>query len=205
MNDYKYDQLLSIHTTGDQHGYPSLAHYHRYEPTPYEALDQLFSFCELTLEDGFVDVGCGKGRVAIYVHDRFQAAVTGIEMNPVFFEDAVQNKARYLKKRKRKKGSIAMEQVLAQEYVIQPVDNVFYFFNPFSLQIFIRFVQKILFSIEQWPRPITIILYYPSDEYVYFLQNQAIFECVKEIRVSGLYEQNTNERFLVFQMAYTDS
>ncbi len=202
MNDYAYDQLLSIHTTGDEKGYPALAHYHRYEPTPYKALDQLFSRCELTAEDGFVDMGCGKGRAAFYVHYRFQASVTGVEMNPAYFEEALQNKITYLKKAKRKKGIIDFQRLLAQEYKIKPTDTVFYFFNPFSVQIFMKVVQQILLSVEEFPRQATIVLYYPSKEYIYFLQNQTMFEWKEEVRITGLYEKNPNERFLIFQQIY---
>ncbi|OMP66491.1 class I SAM-dependent methyltransferase [Domibacillus epiphyticus] len=200
MNDYEYDQLMSIQTTGDQYGFPSLSHYHRYEPTPYKGLEQLFSRCELAAEDGFVDVGCGKGRVAFYVHCRFQASVVGIEMNPAFYEDSLQNKAGYLRKMKRKRGTVDFQRVLAQDYEVQPHDNVFYFFNPFSVQIFMSVIQRILLSVEQSSRQVTLILYYPSEEYMYFLQNQTVFELVDEIRIEGLYERNENERFLIFQL-----
>ena len=198
-NDISYDERLSIKTVGDQQGFPQMPHYHRYEPTPYAGLNQLFEHCELDSTDGFVDVGCGKGRVAFYVHHRFGAMVTGIEMNPAFFEMCLQNKIGYMKKRKHQRGFIDFQCMMAQEYDVKAEDTVFYFFNPFSVQIFMKVVQRILASVEQFPRKITIILYYPSDEYVYFLQNQTVFEWRDEVRLDGLYEKNENERFVLFQ------
>ncbi|WP_245629820.1 class I SAM-dependent methyltransferase [Domibacillus robiginosus] len=194
-----YDERLSIQTTGDQRGFPQLAHYHRYEPTPYAGLDELFEHCTLDAGDGFVDVGCGKGRVAFYVHDRFQTSVTGIEMNPAFFEECLQNKTGYMKKRKRRHGLIDFQCVMAQEYEVRAEDNVFYFFNPFSVQIFMRVVQRILASVEKSPRQVTLILYYPSEEYLYFLENQTVFNWLDEVKISGMYEKNEHERFVLFQ------
>ncbi|OES46367.1 class I SAM-dependent methyltransferase [Domibacillus iocasae] len=199
MNDAVYDEQLSIKTTGDQQGFPQLSHYHRYEPTPYAGLDQLFERCELDRTDGFVDVGCGKGRVAFYVHHRFGASVTGIEMNPAFFDVCLQNKIGYMKKRKRQRGFIDFQCRMAQDYEVKAEDTVFYFFNPFSVQIFMKVIQHILASVEHFPRKVTIILYYPSDEYVYFLQNQTIFKWRDEVQLHGLYEKNENERFVLFQ------
>ncbi|WP_046176367.1 class I SAM-dependent methyltransferase [Domibacillus indicus] len=199
MNDRVYDERLFIRTAGDQRGFPQLAHYHRYEPTPYEGLDQLFSRCELSANDRFIDVGCGKGRVAFYVHDRFQSFVTGIEMNPAFYEECLQNKIGYMKRRKRRRGIVEFQCLKAEEYEVKAEDTVFYFFNPFSVQIFRKVVQQILISMEQSPRRVTIILYYPSDEYIFFLQNETIFNWVDEIKLDNLYKKNENERFVLFQ------
>lgn len=199
MSEKNDDSRLSIQTTGDQFGFPQHAHYHRYEPTPYEGLDQLFESCEVGREDGFVDVGCGKGRVAFYVHDRFGASATGIEMNPAFYEICLQNKVSYTKRKKRQRGFIDFQCLMAQDYEVKKEDTVFYFFNPFSIQIFITFVQRILVSAEQFPRCLTIILYYPADDYLFYLQNETAFEWMDEVKLSGLYEKSEHERFVVFQ------
>jgi SAM-dependent methyltransferase len=193
------DERLFIQTTGDQQGFPQLAHYHRYEPTPYAGLDELFERCTLDAGDGFVDVGCGKGRVAFYVHDRFRNSVTGVEMNPAFFDACLQNKMGYMKRRKRRHGLIDFQCVMAQEYEVKAEDTVFYFFNPFSVQIFMRVVQRILASMEASPRQVTLILYYPSDEYLYYLEHQTVFDWLDEVKISGMYEKNEHERFVLFQ------
>ena len=68
MNEQQYDKYLNINTVGFQYGFPKLAKYHRYEPTPYSGLEQLFEIYELPKNAHFLDIGCGKGRVPIYVH-----------------------------------------------------------------------------------------------------------------------------------------
>lgn len=200
MIEYKNDKLLAIKTTGEQRIFPAEPHYNPYEPTPYAVLDQLFSRYRLTADDCLVDMGCGKGRVPFYVNFHFQASVVGIEMNPALYEDALKNKASYSRKAKRKRGSVEFQCILAQEYDIQQRDNVFFFFNPFSAQIFMTIVQHILKSGENHPRTIDLILYYPSNEYVYYLLNQTLFRLVEEVRLDYLYEQNDNERILIFRM-----
>jgi SAM-dependent methyltransferase len=199
MIDYKYDKMLSIKTTGDRDGLSAHVHYHPYEPTPYAALEQLFSRYRLDKSDCFVDMGCGKGRVAFFVHDLFQVSATGVEMSPPLFEAALKNQGSYNKKRKRKSGSVNFQCVLAQEYEIHPCDNVFFFFNPFSVQIFINVIHNIGQSVEQRPREVDLILYYPSNEYVHYLLNYTPFQMVEEVRVDFLYEKNDNERFLIFR------
>ncbi|MFS0647409.1 SAM-dependent methyltransferase [Siminovitchia sp. 179-K 8D1 HS] len=197
MIDYKYDKLLSIKTAGDHEGSSAHVHYHRYEPTPYSALEQLFSRYKLSKSDCFVDMGCGKGRVAFFVHHLFQASATGVEMNLSLYEAALKNQASYNKKRKA--GSVNFHRVLAQEYGVHPSDNVFFFFNPFSVQIFMNVIQRIGISVEQSPRTVDLILYYPANEYVYYLLNHTPFQLVDEVRVDFLYEKNDNERFLIFR------
>ncbi len=43
----KYDELFNINTCEKQKGFHDSLHYHRYEPTPYSALEQLFSQYEV--------------------------------------------------------------------------------------------------------------------------------------------------------------
>ena len=91
MKDQDYDDLLNIETGERQVRFYKSFHYHPYEPTPYSVLEILFNEYELNKDDHLVDFGCGKGRLNFYVHNRFQAKVTGIEMNELFFNNAIEN------------------------------------------------------------------------------------------------------------------
>lgn len=79
MNEIQFDQLLHIETGGNQYGYPTLTHYHRYEPTPYAALDQLFEKYSLESTDCVVDMGCGKGRVPFMCITAFIQMLLGLK------------------------------------------------------------------------------------------------------------------------------
>jgi SAM-dependent methyltransferase len=202
MKEKYYDDLLNIFTRGDQKDFNGSLHYHRYEPTPYSALEVLFEQYGLKNSDRIVDFGCGKGRLNFYLNYRFQSTVVGIEMNKGFFEKAISNRRNYLKSSKKNDDQIHFQNCLAEEYRINPLDNRFYFFNPFSLQIFMIVLNNILFSVENVKRDIEIILYYPSEDYIYFLNNHPTFQLKQEVLLKDLYKHNPNERFMIYRLAY---
>ncbi|MBS4191915.1 methyltransferase [Bacillus sp. FJAT-49705] len=199
MKEQYFEELLNIKTAGDQMGFNSSFHYHRYEPTPYLALETLFQSYKLKSSDRMVDFGCGKGRLSFYTNYLFNASVVGVEMNEEFYQDAMENRYNYLKKYKNRKEKIEFQCCLAEEYEISPLDNRFYFFNPFSIQIFMKIVKKILLSVEKYERDIELVLYYGSEDYIYFLENQTTFEMKEEILLPG-YKHNSFERFLIYQL-----
>nr|WP_233711310.1 methyltransferase domain-containing protein [Lederbergia citrisecunda] len=192
---------MNIKTEGEQKGFNQSFHYHRYEPTPYSGLDILFNHYELKKDDHVVDFGCGKGRLLFYIHHLYKSFVTGIEMNKDLYHDALENKKRYIKQRSGK-DNIHFQCCLAEEYEIHPQDNRFYFFNPFTIQIFMKVVNHILQSVEQFQRDVELILYYSSDDYIFYLENQTSFELKNEIIIPDLYQNNPHEKFLIYSLNY---
>lgn len=190
-----YDQKLNIKTTDIQMGIHRSITYHRYEPTPYEALDLLFDTYHVDSCDNVIDFGCGKGRLNFYLAHQFGTKVTGIEMNETFYEACLENLSMYKGKGRQ---AINFKNCLAEEYKIPETANVFYFFNPFTVDIFRKVVCNILFSAEQHYRPIEIVLYYPAPDYVFFLENYTMFTLKLEVQLDG-FEKNVNERFLVYE------
>src|SRR4051812_42269233 len=198
MKEYYYDKLLNIKTRGDQQGFNKSLHYHRYEPTPYSALEELFRHYEINNSDYIVDFGSGKGRLNFYLHYFFDVTVVGVEMNEDLYHEALLNQKRYVKK--NGKGKIQFVCCLAEEYQINHFDNRFYFFNPFSIQVFRRVVNNILRSLEDTPREVELVLYYPSEDYIYFLEQDTAFELNKEVTLPYVYEHNPNERFIIYKL-----
>ncbi|WP_409252974.1 methyltransferase [Bacillus sp. SCS-153A] len=188
------DKLLNIKTEMLQKIPYDSHHYNRYEPTPYPVLDRLFDFVELESSDRIVDFGCGTGRLNFYVHYRFQSVVVGVEMNEYLYQEAIENRKKYLMKFNFGGELIQFQNCLAQNYLIHPDDNVFYFFNPFSGGIFINVINNILRSFEEMNREIQLILYYPPEEYVFFLENQTAFQLKKEVTLPG----NSYEKLLIY-------
>ena len=202
MKELKFDERLSIKTGGDQKGIHPSFHYHRYEATPYSALEVLFANYELKSSDRIVDFGCGKGRLNFYANDLYNATVVGVEMNETFYQEAVANRNNYLKKTNKSIEKIHFHCCLAEEYEIDPLDNRFYLFNPFSVQVFMNVVKNILVSVETSAREIEIILYYPTEDYIYYLENYTSFRLINEVILPGVYEKNHNERFLIYRLDY---
>ncbi|MGZ9587345.1 SAM-dependent methyltransferase [Paenibacillus marinisediminis] len=201
MKEQYYDSLMHIKTVGDQKELNKRTYYHPYEPTPYAALDELFNYYALSSSDHIVDFGCGKGRLNFYIHYRFQANVTGIEMSETFYQEAIDNRNSYMAAAPTSTDSIQFHNCLAEEYDIDPRDNKFYFFNPFSVQIFIKVINNILYSAVEAEREIDVILYYPSEDYLYYLENRTPFEMVDEVRLPGWYEKDASERFVIYRYA----
>ncbi len=200
MNEHETDVSLRIKTSGTLEVLNQSAHYNRYEATPYVALDELFNKYQLNQTDQVVDFGCGKGRFSFYIHHHFNVSVIGVEMSGKLYQDALENLQIYKQQSKRNSGFIQFERCLAQEYEVQGSDNVFYFFNPFSVQIFMKVIENILQSIDQQKRTIDLILYYPTVDYLQFLESRTAFFFLKEVVVPDLYKQNENERFMIYRL-----
>lgn len=199
MTDQETDKLLHIRTEGTIEILQSSAHYNRYEATPYSVLDALFDIYPLRSTDHLVDFGCGKGRVPIYSVYRFGNFVTGIDLNGRLLQEAFTNLADFRASRKRFRGSIEFEQTTAETYEIQAEQNVFYFFNPFSVEIFKTVIGNVLDSVERDKRPVDIILYYPTTAFVYYLEEQTPFERIEELPIPALSIDNDDERILIYR------
>lgn len=122
-------------------------------------------------------------------------------MNHYFYKEALINKENYLEKHNKKQSKINFSCILAEEYKINKEDNKFYFFNPFSVQIFMKVLDNILESVYEYKRDIELILFYPSDDYIFFLENYTFFILSKEIRLKN-FETDPRERFLIYKLAY---
>ncbi|MGN0144213.1 MAG: SAM-dependent methyltransferase [Clostridium sp.] len=203
MNEQYYEKLLNIRTCGEQKVLNESLHYHRYEPTSYSALNTLFSEYTLDNFDSIVDFGCGKGRLNFYIHHFFKSYVTGIEMNHYYYNLSIENKNNYLKHEKlHDDGKIKFLNCMAQDYKIKNADNKFYFFNPFSVQIFISVVNNILDSVDENLRIIDIILYYPSHDYINYLENNTLFSLYKEVFVFPEYSNDYRNKFVIYRLNY---
>lgn len=201
MKEKQLDQILSIETRGIQKGFHTSPHYHRYEPTPYTALEKLFQAYSVKSTDRWVDYGCGKGRIGFYLHAFHGISSIGIEMDGDFLRMAKKNLAAYAKKRSVPFGEIQFLEEFAQDYMVRTNETVFYFFNPFSVQVFIKVVGRILRSVEASPREITIILYYPSIDYCEFLERHTVFTRVQEIAVVDDLHNQMSECFYIYRLA----
>jgi SAM-dependent methyltransferase len=202
MQEQYYEKLLNIKTSGEQKWNSKTTHYHPYEPTSYSALETLFQQYKVESDDYIIDFGCGKGRLIFYINHFFKSEVTGIEMNNEFYEDAMDNKSSYLKKHKKITDKINFLCCFAQDYNIKPIDNKFYFFNPFSIQIFMKVIENILDSVEKHNRKVELILYYPTDDYIYYLENSTSFVLKDEIILPDVNKNDANEKFLIYELNY---
>ena len=191
------DKLLGIHTDGIQQDSHHNYYNHRYEPTSYGILDMLFENLKLQRTDCFVDYGCGKGRLNFYVNWKYHAMTKGIELNNQYYQDALSNLATYHGVAKK---SIQFYCIPAQCYAVEDCDNYFYFFHPFSIEIFRTVLNNILESVSTNPRPCTLILYYPDYEYTYYLETQGIFTLSSILPIDGPASGDRRECFMIYTL-----
>ena len=189
------DKELKIDTSGIQKDQHHSYYNHKYEPTSYEILGQLFDELPLNSSVTFVDYGCGKGRLNFYVNHRFHCHSIGIELNQSYYEDAIQNLSSYSGTHKEQ---IKFHCMPAQSYVLNGFETHFYFFNPFSVEIFRHVIQNIYESIEENPRECILILYYPDSDYIYYLENHTGLQFIKEIKLIGS-QKDSRECFCVYK------
>lgn len=190
------EQLLHIQTEEIQTNGKDTYYNHRYEPTPYALLEEFFDACPLTEGDSFVDYGCGPGRVVFYVHHRFHCKACGIEYNEEYYKKSMDNLFSYQGK---KKEDISFYHMPAQDYEVEDYQTVFYFFNPFSIEIFMHTLGQIQDSLYRTPRKVKLLMYYPDSEYTYYLTNYTEFALAKKIPVSALHRKDEREVFLVYE------
>lgn len=202
MKESQYEELLNIKTSGEELWSEKIKHYHPYQATSYEALEKLFEKYIVSENDYIVDFGCGKGRLNFYINYFFKANVTGIEMDNNYYKECLINKENYLNKTKRRSNSIDFVCCYAQDYNIKKLENKFYFFNPFSVQIFRKIVNNILDSYYEYKRKVELILYYPSNDYIYYLENETPFTLKDEVILDYLYDSDNQERFLIYELRF---
>ena len=194
-NEEKWDRLLRIRTTGrddshaDQYRYP-------YEPTPYSVLERLAQSGRIRKKQVLLDYGCGKGRVDFFLAYQAGCRSIGIEYDDRIYEKAVENQ-----KAAVSSGRVRMEQANAEMFPVPPEVDRIYFFNPFSVEILQKVMNRILDSYYEQMRPIQLFFYYPSDEYLSYLMtvDELMFE--DEIECGDLFPgEDQRERIVIFEL-----
>lgn len=164
--ELRMDALLGIRTTGRDESHATQDS-NPYEPTPYAVLERLANSGLAGKRNLLVDYGCGKGRVGLYLAYQARCRSIGVERDPLLLEAAQRNRraAPFLQ------GPYAADRVafeLADAAMYDPPQEAdrFYFFNPFSVEVFAQVLERIRRSLEDAPRAAAVLLYYPDDAYL---------------------------------------
>lgn len=172
--------------------------YFRTESTLYNDLERFLQAYDMPEQAKLVDFGSGKGRIVFYMNNKAQIPTTGIEVNAVSYQYLLENFASYQQKFPQEASDILLLELMAEEYMIKPDDNIFYFFNPFTSKIFEKVVRNIQDSLSEHPRVADIVLYYPSFDYTLYLDKFAPFDLIQTIKTPKYYINN-RECFKVFR------
>ncbi len=140
---------------------PNRAHGHDYRPIPCQLLDWSLAGIDYDLSKlTFIDYGAGKGRAMLLAAEHPFAAVTGIEFAEELHDDASMNIAQYPRSRMRCRN---VECVLEDASQVGPPEGeaVYFFFNPFSREVFAEILHNIVMSYRHQPRRLHLILVDP--------------------------------------------
>ena len=192
MTEREWDKRLRIKTIGRED--EDNPHYSPYEPTPYSVLQRLADSGHIGRKDHLLDYGCGKGRVAFFMASIIGCRVTGIDHSKKLIDMAKENR-----KSSRLGDRVTLICTLAEQYEVRD-ENVFFFFNPFSGKVF----ESVLRRLKE--RDVgKLILYYPSDEYMIFLNLMPEVEHVETIDCGDLFNgKDDRERIEVFRLRNTE-
>lgn len=105
----------------------------RSQPTHWWILERVFRDVVLTEADGFVDIGCGKGRaIAFLLREKAPCRITGVELNPEV--------ARVAKAWTARHDNVS---ILEADAFSLDFDRftVFYLFRPFLPKTFTEFIE----------------------------------------------------------------
>ncbi len=193
----KIDQFLHIHTEEVQTDGRDTFHCHRYEPTSYRVLHTLFEAIPLTDQDTLLDYGSGLGRLSFYTNHRFHNGAIGIELSEILHRESLHNLSQY---RGIHRERLAFFHGKAEDFVIPDEVTTIYCFNPFSTDIFRKVLTNIEKSFENKPRKVTLILYYPEDNTIFYIERHTGFRLVKEIAVPDLFEGDRREKFCIYEL-----
>ena len=190
-----WDKLLQIKTTGrdevnsDEYRFP-------YEPTPYSVLERLAGSGLIRKDDVVLDYGCGKGRVDFFLAHQLGAKTIGIEYDERIYRSALENQMTVIPKAK---ADFVLTR--AETYVVPQEVRHCYFFNPFSVEILHKVMNKITDSYYASSREMFLFFYYPSDEYISYLMTVDELEFYDEIECEDLFGgKDPRERILIFQL-----
>ena len=136
-----------------------------YMPVSYDVIESVFDHFPPARYKHFIDIGCGKGRALCVAAQLGAMKLTGIDFSKEFCD---QSKLNLLKTQQRLP---AMQfKVLNNDafYFDIPHDaDCIFMFNPFDEMIMNGVIENIEISIEEHPRPITIIYANPMQKHLF--------------------------------------
>lgn len=194
-----FDRIAGIHTSKSESRMDSIREYNRYEPTPYDALRKLLQFIDIDNKDHIVDLGSGKGRAAFFLNYYTSCKVTGVEVAEDFYKDALKNLSSYRIKTKKGYNSIFFVNKKAEEYEFSPFENKIYLFNPFTIKIFIKVINNLIESYYENKRKIELIMYYPDDDCINYLEEKTMFSHVSDIYLDTFFK-DSREKFSIYRL-----
>jgi SAM-dependent methyltransferase len=149
----------------------------RYEPSGWGALRRILRAGEVSPEDVFVDLGCGKGRVVLAAARYPFRRVIGVEIAPELTAVARANVAASCD---RVRCDIELVTMDVLDYQLPPDVTVVYLYNPFRGETFARFAAGLVAALDRQPRSFRLIYNTPMEHEL--LMQTGRFRVLREVR-----------------------
>ena len=159
IDDRFWERRLGINTVGKVMVHQPGAHW--YGTFAYRPIFKILQRLNLTGNDVFVDIGCGKGRVVCCAAMFGIRKSIGVELDETLCRAAREN----TKQLRTRRSSIEIIHAPAQECDYREC-NKFFLFNPFGEQTLRQVVEAISRSMEDQPRPIELAYVNPAYDHV---------------------------------------
>ena len=181
--EVELDRFLKIKTNGRDDSNSNFINY-PYEATPYSVLQALANSEHISKRDKIIDFGCGKGRVSFYLAYSRKVNMIGVEYDLRLYNTALLNQKNCISSNK-----VEFVYCNAKDFIIPDDATKAYFFNPFSVEVLKEVIENIKKSKEVLEREFTLFFYYPSKEYLEFLNNNSQITFVEDIECYDLFQE----------------
>ena len=189
-HEWKGERALGISTTGidelkdlEENGV-DISHASMYMPMNFFILNWLLTNNgHEAKKEGFIDLGCGKGRVLIAAAAHGYTEIIGLDFHPRLCAIAVRNTASVSDKYPDTTLTIINND--AFYYDIPASVSTIFLFNPFDKVIMSGVVQRIIASQKRNPRTIRILYANPMDKGLFLNEG---FNEIRYIKKLGYLE-----------------
>ncbi len=193
--EQNWDTILHIKTSGRDDTISNHINY-PYEPTSYAILEKIAASGVISKKSKVIDYGCGKGRVSLFLAYQLKCNVIGIDYDERMILRSERNRANL-----SAGNRVTFLHENAVHYAVPKDVNVCYFFNPFSVEVLQSVLTRILESYYENPRTIQLLFYYPSVEYLTYLNDRDDIVYIEEINCEELFDKKDDrERVVVYQI-----
>jgi 16S rRNA G966 N2-methylase RsmD len=162
--DYKYkvETINTIMLDELEIDSPNKVHGRYYEGTNAYLFKKAFSHIKVDVPNScLVDFGSGKGKVMLMAAERGFRKVIGVEFSIELVEICRRNIETF-KQKTKSKTEFEVVHMDAAEYEIPSEANLLFFSNPFDEMLIAKVIDKILRSLEMYPREIVVVHLFPQ-------------------------------------------
>ncbi|MCE4957107.1 hypothetical protein [Macrococcoides caseolyticum] len=192
-SDQDFDTLLNINTAIYIETYTN-HHSHRYEPTKYTDLIELYEHMQNDFNEQslLIDFGSGLMRVPILFNYLLKIETIGIELNKQLYLNSLKNIKHY--QLLHTNNQVSALNINALKYQFTGRETHLFFFNPFSEFVFQKVMENLMNSnVLQCD----IILYYALPEYINYLNAINHFNLKLSIALNDI-DKDVSERINVY-------